>query len=251
MCSAARTFALGAPAAPSGLGRRRIPTPAARRVTPRRVVTVTTAGIGVPLSSGRSTPSEDTASDLRLPVVRPGRYCSPRHKLPFKSRNEGVNCVSVTWRAIYARPYTLENTVTDLWKSASDIWSPETPDIPVEEATRPARVEPQPQPSPSVPPPSDSWDDEEPRMMRAKKSKVSAAAELVFPPSLFTVTWKGRFLPDGLRRVRSRLAEEDQSHPALRECRHRGGARGRAWQMLLATSWDAVQLKFPEFKCVI
>jgi len=129
MCSAARTFALRVPEAPSGPGRRRVPTPAPRRVPPRRVFAVT-AGIGVPRSrdsaslsspsiggspparartswmssstgSGRRTSSEEgIASDLPLPVVRPGQCCSPRPKLPLTSSNEGVNCVSMTWRGI-------------------------------------------------------------------------------------------------------------------------------------------------------
>jgi len=34
-----------------------------------------------------------------------GRYCSPRHGMPWNSRNEGSKCVSVTWRATSARPY--------------------------------------------------------------------------------------------------------------------------------------------------
>jgi hypothetical protein len=29
----------------------------------------------------------------------PGRCCSPRHMLSFKSGNEGAKCVSVTWRS--------------------------------------------------------------------------------------------------------------------------------------------------------
>jgi len=28
----------------------------------------------------------------------PGRYCSPRHRKSFNSRNEGSKCVSTTWR---------------------------------------------------------------------------------------------------------------------------------------------------------
>ena len=34
----------------------------------------------------------------------PGRYYSPRHMVPFNSRNEGSKCATMTWRAIYARP---------------------------------------------------------------------------------------------------------------------------------------------------
>ena len=33
------------------------------------------------------------------------RYCSPRHVTPFNSINEGSRCVSMTWRATFARPY--------------------------------------------------------------------------------------------------------------------------------------------------
>ena len=33
-----------------------------------------------------------------------GRYCSPRCIMPFKSRHEGSTYVSMTWRAISARP---------------------------------------------------------------------------------------------------------------------------------------------------
>jgi len=30
-----------------------------------------------------------------------GRYCSPRHRIACKSKNEGLKCVSMTWRAIW------------------------------------------------------------------------------------------------------------------------------------------------------
>jgi len=30
----------------------------------------------------------------------PGRYCSPRHRMPFNSRIEGAKCVSMTGRAM-------------------------------------------------------------------------------------------------------------------------------------------------------
>ena len=35
----------------------------------------------------------------------PGRYCSPRHRMPCNSRNEGSGskCVSMTWQALCAR----------------------------------------------------------------------------------------------------------------------------------------------------
>ena len=39
--------------------------------------------------------------------VAPSRYCycSPHHiRIPFNSRNDGSKCVSMTWRAISARP---------------------------------------------------------------------------------------------------------------------------------------------------
>jgi len=31
-------------------------------------------------------------------AVGPDRYCSPRHRMTFNSRNEGSKCVSMTWR---------------------------------------------------------------------------------------------------------------------------------------------------------
>ena len=34
----------------------------------------------------------------------PGRYRSPRYRMPVLSRHEGSKCVSITWRAIPARP---------------------------------------------------------------------------------------------------------------------------------------------------
>ena len=42
---------------------------------------------------------------MGVAVKGPGRYCSPRHRMPFKSRNEGSDCVSMKWPAISARPY--------------------------------------------------------------------------------------------------------------------------------------------------
>ena len=33
-------------------------------------------------------------------TVRPGRCCSPRHRMPRDSRNEGLKCVSMTCRAV-------------------------------------------------------------------------------------------------------------------------------------------------------
>jgi len=38
--------------------------------------------------------------------VGPRRNCSSRHRMPFNSRNEGSTCVSMTRRAVSARPYT-------------------------------------------------------------------------------------------------------------------------------------------------
>ena len=35
---------------------------------------------------------------------RTGRYCSPRHTMPFKSRSESSNCVTTTLRTLSARP---------------------------------------------------------------------------------------------------------------------------------------------------
>jgi len=37
------------------------------------------------------------AEALRSDAVWPGRHCSPRHRMPFNSRNEGSKCVSMTW----------------------------------------------------------------------------------------------------------------------------------------------------------
>jgi hypothetical protein len=34
----------------------------------------------------------------------PGRYCPPRHGMPFNSRAEASQCASMTWRATSARP---------------------------------------------------------------------------------------------------------------------------------------------------
>jgi len=39
-----------------------------------------------------------------LQAVGLARYCSPRHKMPFHSRQDASNCVSMTRRAISARP---------------------------------------------------------------------------------------------------------------------------------------------------
>jgi hypothetical protein len=35
-----------------------------------------------------------------------GMYYSPRHAIPSNSRHEGLKCVSMTWRAIFACPYS-------------------------------------------------------------------------------------------------------------------------------------------------
>ena len=37
--------------------------------------------------------------------VGPGRYCSPRHRMPFKLIDEGSKRLPTTWPAISARPY--------------------------------------------------------------------------------------------------------------------------------------------------
>jgi len=37
-------------------------------------------------------------------TVRPGRPCSPRHRLPTSARFYGSNCVSITWRALLSCP---------------------------------------------------------------------------------------------------------------------------------------------------
>jgi hypothetical protein len=34
--------------------------------------------------------------------LEPGRYCSPRHRTPLDSINEGVRYMSMTWRALHA-----------------------------------------------------------------------------------------------------------------------------------------------------
>jgi hypothetical protein len=39
-----------------------------------------------------------------------GRWCSICHRMPFDSRNEGVTCVSMIWRAISGRPYLHRHT---------------------------------------------------------------------------------------------------------------------------------------------
>jgi len=36
----------------------------------------------------------------------PGIYCLPRRRMPFHSRDKASECVSMTWRAMSARPST-------------------------------------------------------------------------------------------------------------------------------------------------
>ena len=36
---------------------------------------------------------------------RPGKCCSPRHRMPFKLTNKGNQCAWMTWRAICGRPF--------------------------------------------------------------------------------------------------------------------------------------------------
>jgi len=36
--------------------------------------------------------------------VGPARYCSPHHRMPLNSRNEGSKCVSIMWQATSSRP---------------------------------------------------------------------------------------------------------------------------------------------------
>ena len=62
--------------------------PCARALLPPRVRTADTA---------------QRAAPVREATVRPGRYCSPCHRMPFNSRNEGSNCASMTRRAASAR----------------------------------------------------------------------------------------------------------------------------------------------------
>jgi hypothetical protein len=67
------------------------------------------------------TPSDDE--------VGRGRYRSPRHRMPYNSRNEGLKCVSMTWRVVFAGPC-----------SADDPWMQYTPNNPAFKAgayTRP------------------------------------------------------------------------------------------------------------------
>jgi hypothetical protein len=58
------------------------------------------------------TPSSPNVQTVRLRPCRfghrihllrlgPGRYCSPRHRMPFNSIIAGQHCVSVTWRATF------------------------------------------------------------------------------------------------------------------------------------------------------
>jgi hypothetical protein len=37
--------------------------------------------------------------------VGSAKYCSPRHRMPYRSINNGSKCVSMMWQAISGRPY--------------------------------------------------------------------------------------------------------------------------------------------------
>ena len=39
----------------------------------------------------------------------PARHCSPRHRMPFNSPNEGLKCVSMTWRAMVVCPWVVSS----------------------------------------------------------------------------------------------------------------------------------------------
>ena len=64
--------------------------------------------LDAPSAAADSAP-QPASSPLGLLVVGPGIYGSPRHRMPFKPRNEGSNhnaqCVLMTWRGTCARPY--------------------------------------------------------------------------------------------------------------------------------------------------
>jgi len=40
----------------------------------------------------------------RMQAAGPSKYCLPRHRMPFNSRNAGSKRVSMAWRANYAMP---------------------------------------------------------------------------------------------------------------------------------------------------
>jgi len=54
--------------------------------------------------NSRNVGSKCVQNELAVVVgIGPGRYCSPRHQMPNNSRNEGSKCGSMTWRAISAK----------------------------------------------------------------------------------------------------------------------------------------------------
>ena len=64
------------------------------------------SGVTAAVSRSNTKELEDERKELEelSPEVGPARCCSPRHRMPFSSRNEGLKCVSMTWRAISGRP---------------------------------------------------------------------------------------------------------------------------------------------------
>ena len=49
-------------------------------------------------------PEHSYSTRLEALEVGPGRCCSPRHRMPFKSINEGSKYVLMTWRGLSGRP---------------------------------------------------------------------------------------------------------------------------------------------------
>ena len=52
----------------------------------------------------RPTPDRSKKKKVAPKEVGPVRHSSPRHRMPVRVRNNGWNCVSTMWRAIFACP---------------------------------------------------------------------------------------------------------------------------------------------------
>jgi hypothetical protein len=42
---------------------------------------------------------DDKGYEDPLDAVRPARYCSPRHRMPFNSIHDDAKCISSAWQA--------------------------------------------------------------------------------------------------------------------------------------------------------
>ena len=77
-----------------------------RRAIALKAFAAVTAAAAVRPAPVRTPPPTNTKTQQwQAPVLGPGRYCSPRHRMPSNSRNEGSQCVSMTWRGIFACPW--------------------------------------------------------------------------------------------------------------------------------------------------